>query len=118
MASLFTGIPPARAREIAYLDSMYYYLNIRITRIKILTERHAVMQTSTVTTKGQITIPAALRKHMGLRQGDEVAFMVEDGKVVLIPVLKDIEAAFGLVQADHSVSLEEMDRAIRARDGR
>ncbi len=73
------------------------------------------MQTSTVTTKGQITIPAALRKHMGLRQGDEVAFMVEDGKVVLVPVLNDIEAGFGLVQADHSVSLEDMNRAIRAR---
>ncbi len=104
-------------RELAYLDGMYYYAAICITFVKILTGRYMIMQTSTVTTKGQITIPAALRRHMGLRQGDEVAFIVEHGKVILVPVLKDIEAAFGLVQADHSVSLDDMEHTTRVRAG-
>ena len=32
--------------------------------------------TSTVTSKGQITIPAEVRKRLGLREGDHVAFEV------------------------------------------
>lgn len=96
---------------------MYYYLTSRMTYIESVAKRHIAMRTSTVTSKGQITIPAALRKQMGIRQGAEVAFMVEDGKVVLVPVPNDIEAAFGLVQAERSVSLEDMERAIRARAG-
>ncbi len=73
------------------------------------------MQISTITTKGQITIPAALRKRLGLQQGDEVAFIIENGKVVLMPVEKNIEAAFGLVKASRTVSLEAMEKAIRKR---
>ena len=73
------------------------------------------MQISTITTKGQITIPAALRKRLGLQQGDEVAFVIENGKVVLMPVEKNIEAAFGLVKASQTVSLEAMEKAIRKR---
>lgn len=108
-------MPSAAAPKVVYVSGTYYYMDIRITDIKFLTKSYIAMQTSTVTSKGQITIPAALRKQMGLRQGDEVAFMVEDGKVVLVPVLNDIEAASGLVHADRSVSLEDMDLAIRTR---
>lgn len=37
------------------------------------------METSKVTTKGQITIPKAVRDRMGVRPGDEIEF-VEDQK--------------------------------------
>ncbi len=42
------------------------------------------MDTSTVTQKGQVTIPAAVRRKLGLRTGDRVAF-VQDGDRVLVP---------------------------------
>jgi AbrB family looped-hinge helix DNA binding protein len=73
------------------------------------------MQTSTVTIKGQITIPSALRRRLGLRQGDEVAFVVEDSRVLLVPVKKNVEAAFGLVKAKRGVSLAAMEKAMRER---
>jgi AbrB family looped-hinge helix DNA binding protein len=38
-----------------------------------------------VTSKGQITIPAEIRKALGLRAGDRVVFRVVDGRVLLHP---------------------------------
>jgi len=75
------------------------------------------MKTSRVTTKGQVTIPAAVRKQLGIHQGDQVGFVYEDGKVIILPVIKDIEAAFGLVTAEQSISLKEMETAIQHRGG-
>ncbi len=73
------------------------------------------MQTSTLTSKGQITIPSSVRKNLGIQQGDKVGFIVEDGKVVLLPVIKDVGAAFGLVKARRGISLDDMESAIRKR---
>lgn len=40
---------------------------------------------ATVTSKGQVTIPQEIRERLGLKQGDQVAFEVEDGVTVLKP---------------------------------
>jgi len=71
------------------------------------------MKTSRITTKGQVTIPAAVRKQLGIHQGDQVGFVYEDGKVIILPIIKDIEAAFGLIAAEESVSLQDMETAIQ-----
>ncbi len=76
------------------------------------------MDTSTVTRKGQVTIPVRIRERLVLKEGDKVAFVEEDDKIVLRPVLRDIGMAFGLVKARKTVSLDDMDRAIRTRAGR
>ena len=34
---------------------------------------------STVTRKGQITVPVAIRKALGIKSGDRVSFVLEDG---------------------------------------
>ncbi len=73
------------------------------------------MKTSLVTTKGQVTIPAAVRHQLGIHQGDRVGFIYEDGKVIILPVIKEIEAAFGLVSAGQSASLDDMEQAIQGR---
>ena len=73
------------------------------------------MQTSSVTTKGQVTIPVEIRRAMGLKPGDQVAFLVEEGRTVLVRAEDKIEAAFGLVKTDTSVSIEDMEQAIRQR---
>jgi AbrB family looped-hinge helix DNA binding protein len=41
---------------------------------------------STITTKGQITIPASIRKSHGLQPKDRVDFVTEGDKIILIPV--------------------------------
>ncbi len=38
---------------------------------------------SKITSKGQITLPVALRERMGLRPGDVVEFVEENGRIVL-----------------------------------
>jgi AbrB family looped-hinge helix DNA binding protein len=77
------------------------------------------MLTSTITVKGQVTIPVSLRKRMGLREGDRVEFaQEEDGRVVIRRVENRAESAFGLLKARKPVTLEAMEAAIRARAGR
>jgi len=55
------------------------------------------MQASKVTSKFQTTIPVDVRKRLGLKQGDLVAFDIENGKVVLRRVSPlDVEYAKAL----------------------
>ena len=81
------------------------------------------MHTSTITSKGQVTIPAEMRRQLGLVPGRRVAFGIRDGRIVLEAVKDDITAAFGMLKSDKSVGIEEMDQAIeqgiasRFRDG-
>ncbi|HLB43665.1 MAG TPA: AbrB/MazE/SpoVT family DNA-binding domain-containing protein [Gammaproteobacteria bacterium] len=41
------------------------------------------MKFSTITSKGQATIPLEIRKQLDLHTGDRIAFEIVDGKVVL-----------------------------------
>ena len=41
------------------------------------------MLTSKLTTKSQTTIPQPVRAALGLRPGDEIAYRIDDGQVVL-----------------------------------
>ncbi len=41
---------------------------------------------STVTTKGQVVIPAKLRRKFGIRRGTLVAFVTEDHRMILQPL--------------------------------
>ena len=42
------------------------------------------MELAKVTSKGQITIPVAIRKMLGIKEGDKVLFVEDEGKVVLM----------------------------------
>ena len=50
---------------------------------------------STVTTKGQVTIPVDIRSLFHIRPNDRVDFIVEGNRIVLTPVrsLKDLRGA-------------------------
>jgi AbrB family looped-hinge helix DNA binding protein len=76
------------------------------------------MQTSTLTSKGQVTIPAELRKKLGLEPGDQVGFVLDTEGLRVVPREHRIEAAFGLCQAKVSVTDEDMERVIRERAGK
>ena len=43
------------------------------------------METTTMTTKGQVTIPKSVRQQLGLKQGSRVTFVVEGDHAVLRP---------------------------------
>jgi antitoxin PrlF len=40
---------------------------------------------STISSKGQITVPQEIRKRLGLEPGDRVEFVVEEGRTVIRP---------------------------------
>jgi len=50
---------------------------------------------STVTTKGQVTIPKAIRDLLHIQPHDKVDFIQEGGRVVLVPVktMKDLRGS-------------------------
>lgn len=72
------------------------------------------MPTSTLTSKGQITLPLAVRQAMGLETGDKVDFVEVDGGFKLVSLRKDVRRLKGRFagRVQQPVSLQEMDEAI------
>ncbi|MCL5291196.1 MAG: AbrB/MazE/SpoVT family DNA-binding domain-containing protein [Actinobacteria bacterium] len=52
---------------------------------------------SVVSSKGQVTIPAKVRKALGLKPGDRVAYKLVEGRAELVPVKGTILDAAGSV---------------------
>lgn len=78
------------------------------------------MSTSTLTKKGQTTIPIKVRNHLKLKPGDKIEFVIErDGKVVLAPKNIDIRQLRGMLgRATRHLTIEQMDEVIRSRFAR
>ena len=78
------------------------------------------MPSTTLTSKGQVTIPKAVREELGLRVGDKVAFRVlEDGTVVVEPETVDFLDLEGILKPKRKgVTIADMNEAIRTAAGR
>ena len=52
---------------------------------------------ATVTSKGQVTVPAPVRRHLGLEASDKIAFVIEPDGTVLVraPRFATLEALRG-----------------------
>ena len=73
------------------------------------------MATSTVTSKGQITIPKEIRERLHLRTGHRVEFQIDTaGQVILKPRNRDVRSLYGMIRSPRKrpVTLAEMDEAI------
>ena len=44
------------------------------------------IETSVVTTKGQLVIPARLRRRFGIKKGTRVTFLEDAGRIIVQPV--------------------------------
>lgn len=68
-----------------------------------------------ITSRGQVTIPKAIREHLHVKPGDRVKFFVHpDGTVVMLPVLP-VTALRGIVKhRGRAPTIEEMNEAIAA----
>lgn len=83
------------------------------------------MELAKVTSKGQITIPAAIRKLLGVKDGDKVLFVQEGSKVVMmnasVDALMEVQRAFQGVADDLGLDDEQdvvdMVKQIRAERG-
>jgi AbrB family looped-hinge helix DNA binding protein len=50
-----------------------------------------------ITSKGQVTIPAAVSQLLGLKKSGKVAFKIKGGAVTVEPVQATLQAAYGAV---------------------
>jgi antitoxin PrlF len=68
---------------------------------------------SAITSKGQVTIPKAVREHLHVKPGDRIKFFIHpDGTVVLLPKLP-ADALRGLLRwSGPAPTLDQMDEAI------
>jgi len=72
------------------------------------------MQT-TITSKGQVTVPAKIRQQLNLQTGDRLDFEVENGAIKVTPERKKItleDFMNILPKATRSYTVEEMNEAI------
>ena len=47
------------------------------------------IETGVVTTKGQLVIPARLRRRFGIKKGTMVTFTEDDGRIIVRPVTRE-----------------------------
>jgi AbrB family looped-hinge helix DNA binding protein len=76
------------------------------------------MPSSTLTSKGQTTIPKQVRDHLKLQSGDQLDFLIrEDGTVVLRASTLHVRELKGILHRKNmkSVSVDDMNEAIRKR---
>ena len=75
------------------------------------------MTTATLTSKGQITIPADVRRLLNVQTGDRVEFVqIEPGRFELVAATRSVRELKGLFgSAARTVSIDEMNRAIAER---
>ena len=71
------------------------------------------MDISTITSKGQTTIPVEVRKRLQLKAGDKVRFFIEDdGKAVIIPLKGSVRQLKGMLKSEKRFTDEEIKKAI------
>ncbi|QEA38280.1 AbrB/MazE/SpoVT family DNA-binding domain-containing protein [Pistricoccus aurantiacus] len=72
------------------------------------------MVTATVTTKGQVTIPAQVRATLGLSAGDRVEFVpIGEGKYAIMAATYSVKDLKGMIRKPRApVSVEDMNAAI------
>lgn len=72
------------------------------------------MSTATMTSKGQITVPALVRAALGVAAGDRVEFVqLEPGRFELIAATQSVTALKGLIRKPEApVTIEAMNEAI------
>ena len=69
---------------------------------------------ATLTSKGQVTIPKAVRDALHLRSGDRLDFILEvDGAVRVLPITGSVKRLKGMLpKPPRSLTAEDMDDAI------
>ena len=72
------------------------------------------MTEATLTSKGQITIPKAVRDALGLTTGDRIEFVGTEKGFVMAPVKRDLGALCGMFKGRRSkpATLDEIKAAI------
>ena len=89
-------------------------LALPCSKVRILKLVRSIMTTATITSKGQVTIPAPVRIALGLESGSRIEFVeIETGKFAIIPATNSIKDLKGMLRKpDSPVSINDMSLAI------
>lgn len=69
---------------------------------------------STITQRGQVTLPVEIRRKLDVNPGDRVEFTIEGDQVTVRPVKYTLESAFGSVPPlSEPMDFEEMIRTAK-----
>ena len=67
---------------------------------------------SSITSKGQTTLPKVIREALGIETGDRIRYVIYDDEVRILPV-RPIGRLFGVLEYDGpAVTEEDMDQAV------
>ncbi len=71
------------------------------------------METACVTSKGQLVVPAPIRRRHGIKPGTKICFIERDHEILFQPVTKEyIRSVHGMLKSETSVTQELLkDRA-------
>lgn len=69
---------------------------------------------ATLTSKGQLTLPKAVRTELDLHSGDKLDFIIRDGGILeLVPIKQPPSKLKGILpKPNKSVSIKQMNEAI------
>lgn len=71
---------------------------------------------SSLTKKGQVTIPQNIRKKLNLQPGSKVEFIYHENYIAIMPINNNISNLKGLLpKPDKAISIDEMDEVIKER---
>lgn len=74
------------------------------------------IETSVVTTKGQLVIPARLRRRFGIKKGTRVTFIEDNGRIIVQPVTREfIRGLRGSLRGEPSALVALLDERTRER---
>ena len=69
---------------------------------------------TTITQRCQVTIPAEVRRVLGVKPRDKVAFTIEEGGVRLAPASFSLESAYGSVKSlEKPENFEKISRSAK-----
>lgn len=75
-----------------------------------------MLEATTISTKGQLTIPSQIRDQLGLEPGTKVRFLVDDdGSLVLFPIKGKLDDLYGILSKPgrKALSTDEMKQSFQ-----
>lgn len=71
------------------------------------------MITTKVGQRGQVTIPSKIRRQIGLREGDRIAVLLQEGQVILLPITQSLLDLRGSVSVENAQDFDDVRRQVK-----
>jgi len=77
----------------------------------------ALSESSTVTSKGQLVVPARIRRRFGIKPGTSIRFIERNGEILFQPITKEfIRSLKGSLKSRESVTADLLRERAAERD--